>query len=199
MPLASPPLTTTLHLSPKRKRSDTDTPPTAPPTARLRTTLSPPPPLLPRNYDKEQGSPRTAVAGHLQNLDLSDLKDLKDLTDFTPLDLRNKTPNLRFGSPNFAARKPLTPPREEELEVPETPRLKPVVIGGVVEGTDLEGKKGKGEGEKLWWSEAEITGHDPQDPLDDGEGINGVGFLPVRSPFPNFFFFSPRLFSYFSP
>lgn len=41
--------------------------------------------------------------------------------------------------------------------------------------------EGQGEGEKLWWSEAEITGHDPQDPADDGEGINGVGFLPVSS------------------
>ena len=33
----------------------------------------------------------------------------------------------------------------------------------------------------LWWSDAEITGHglDPRDPTDDGEGINGVGFLPT--------------------
>lgn len=39
--------------------------------------------------------------------------------------------------------------------------------------------------ERLWWSEAEITGHDPQDPLDDGEGINGVGFLPVSRSAPS--------------
>ena len=33
----------------------------------------------------------------------------------------------------------------------------------------------------LWWSDAEITGHelDSRDPSDDGEGINGVGFLPT--------------------
>lgn len=31
----------------------------------------------------------------------------------------------------------------------------------------------------LWWEEAEITGHDPQDPTDDGYGINGIGFIPT--------------------
>ena len=31
----------------------------------------------------------------------------------------------------------------------------------------------------LWWSDSEITGHqlDPQDPADDGYGINGIGFV----------------------
>lgn len=31
----------------------------------------------------------------------------------------------------------------------------------------------------LWWEEEEITGHDPQDPTDDGYGINGIGFIPT--------------------
>lgn len=31
----------------------------------------------------------------------------------------------------------------------------------------------------LWWEEAEITGHDPTDPTDDGYGINGIGFIPT--------------------
>lgn len=30
----------------------------------------------------------------------------------------------------------------------------------------------------LTWREDEITGYDPEDPEDDGEGINGVGFRP---------------------
>ncbi|KFY26146.1 hypothetical protein V491_01440 [Pseudogymnoascus sp. VKM F-3775] len=30
----------------------------------------------------------------------------------------------------------------------------------------------------LHWEESEITGHNPSDPEDDGEGINGVGFKP---------------------
>jgi hypothetical protein len=31
----------------------------------------------------------------------------------------------------------------------------------------------------LTWHEDEITGHDPSDPDDDGEGINGIGFKPT--------------------
>ncbi|KFY18612.1 hypothetical protein V493_08473 [Pseudogymnoascus sp. VKM F-4281 (FW-2241)] len=33
----------------------------------------------------------------------------------------------------------------------------------------------------LHWEESEITGHDPSDPEDDGEGINGVGFKPTAA------------------
>ena len=31
----------------------------------------------------------------------------------------------------------------------------------------------------LWWTDMEITGHNPSDPTDDGYGINGVGFIPT--------------------
>jgi hypothetical protein len=31
----------------------------------------------------------------------------------------------------------------------------------------------------LTWHDDEITGHDPDDPDDDGEGINGIGFKPT--------------------
>jgi len=31
----------------------------------------------------------------------------------------------------------------------------------------------------LVWSDAEITGHNPTDPTDDGYGINGIGFRPT--------------------
>jgi hypothetical protein len=55
-------------------------------------------------------------------------------------------------------------------------------------GTPPLGGKGE-DGEKmrvvdeertaLTWHEDEITGHDPDDPDDDGEGINGIGFKPT--------------------
>lgn len=35
--------------------------------------------------------------------------------------------------------------------------------------------------ESLHWSDSEITGHDPSDPEDDGEGINGIGFKPTAA------------------
>lgn len=33
--------------------------------------------------------------------------------------------------------------------------------------------------DSLTWQDSEITGHDPTDPLDDGYGINGIGFRPT--------------------
>ncbi|KAL2072029.1 hypothetical protein VTL71DRAFT_11372 [Oculimacula yallundae] len=33
----------------------------------------------------------------------------------------------------------------------------------------------------LTWHDDEITGHDPTDPDDDGEGINGIGFKPTAA------------------
>lgn len=35
--------------------------------------------------------------------------------------------------------------------------------------------------ESQFWSLSEITGHDPDDPDDDGTGINGVGFKPTAA------------------
>ncbi|RMD43041.1 hypothetical protein DV735_g2093, partial [Chaetothyriales sp. CBS 134920] len=32
-----------------------------------------------------------------------------------------------------------------------------------------------------FWHESEITGHDPNDPDDDGYGINGIGFKPTSA------------------
>jgi hypothetical protein len=33
--------------------------------------------------------------------------------------------------------------------------------------------------DSLTWHDSEITGHAPTDPLDDGYGINGIGFRPT--------------------
>ncbi|KAL3426338.1 hypothetical protein PVAG01_03130 [Phlyctema vagabunda] len=33
----------------------------------------------------------------------------------------------------------------------------------------------------MTWHDDEITGHDPSDPEDDGEGINGIGFRPTAA------------------
>jgi hypothetical protein len=33
----------------------------------------------------------------------------------------------------------------------------------------------------LTWQDHEITGHDPTDPDDDGEGMNGIGFKPTSA------------------
>ena len=42
-------------------------------------------------------------------------------------------------------------------------------------------KSGSGEVSDQYWHESEITGHDPDDPDDDGYGINGIGFKPTSA------------------
>ncbi|RMZ79069.1 hypothetical protein DV737_g3565, partial [Chaetothyriales sp. CBS 132003] len=39
----------------------------------------------------------------------------------------------------------------------------------------------KGELSDQYWHESEITGHEPNDPDDDGYGINGIGFKPTSA------------------
>jgi len=73
------------------------------------------------------------------------------------------------------------PPTKLPLEIPETPRLHPVYTPT----PPPSATKSKSpppttpQSPTLWWNDAEITGHNPSDPTDDGYGINGVGFLPT--------------------
>lgn len=39
----------------------------------------------------------------------------------------------------------------------------------------------EGEISDQFWHDSEITGHDPDDPSDDGYGINGIGFRPTAA------------------
>jgi hypothetical protein len=50
-------------------------------------------------------------------------------------------------------------------------------LGGKEEGDEV--KLVDEERAALTWHDDEITGHDPDDPDDDGEGINGIGFKPT--------------------
>ena len=62
-----------------------------------------------------------------------------------------------------------------KLEIPETPlpetRVSPTPLASHSSPSQVTSA--------LWWEEAEITGHDPTDPTDDGYGINGIGFIPT--------------------
>lgn len=184
-----------LHMSPKRKRSDYSLN-TPPPTSRLKTSDLPSDPTGEEDSGGER-SPRTAVAGHLQGLDLEDNASMPSFNFRRALDGQGLPPehNYCFGnghtdmifsldqnghpvtgvafSSGPSTHHPPTPPNEPNgmLEIPETPRLKPV-------SSPLP-SPGSRSPPALWWSDAEITGHDPKDPSDDGYGINGVGFIPT--------------------
>lgn len=62
-----------------------------------------------------------------------------------------------------------------KLEIPETPPPHPIASPTLPAYHSSPSPVTSA----LWWEEAEITGHDPTDPTDDGYGINGIGFIPT--------------------
>ena len=207
MPDLDSPLTS--YLSPKRKRDDHDTAMVdAPSPSRLRTTNLPIRSLI-EDEAKSEGSPRTCVAGHLEGLDLDAQNEIPQLQFDKTTELHVGKARTGFGSSTFDPRiclpsqtyePPVTPPLSSHgplpvtfqanatdtpmpLEIPETPRLRPVSSPTPPpSATKLNPSKSPPatpSAQALWWDDSEITGHDPKDPTDDGYGINGVGFLPT--------------------
>lgn len=194
------------YLSPKRKRCDHDSLLVeAPSPFRLKTTNLPTRPVLKHGCSNE-GSPRTNVAGHLQNLDLEEHIPISTLDFGIPVKSRVSpsetaprsggfNPNIVLPDKTYDA--PITPPLNSNgpfatwapaqtqdespitpLEIPETPRLRPVSSPS----PPPSAKKSRSPpplSPTLWWHDEEITGHNPNDPTDDGYGINGIGFLPT--------------------
>lgn len=186
--------------SPKRKRGDNDFDMTdAPSPTRLRTTDLPTRPGVEQEQEG-RGSPRTAVAGNLQDLDLAETPILDSQRSALHSGTFNScafNPLISLPGQTFDA--PVTPPQSSHgplpvnlslqystclpLEIPETPRLAPV-SSPTPPPSATKPKMSKSppppsSAQALWWSDAEITGHNPKDPTDDGYGINGIGFLPT--------------------
>lgn len=136
----------------------------------------------------DDGSPQTVVAGRFERLDLAydggagsevvDERERKRRAQPVEIGCEPPTPT-RSPRPRHAAE---PPPSDEAVRgVPFT-----------FEHVDIMPEPGSSAGSgrpksptlpgavnDLYWSDAEITGHDPDDPLDDGYGINGIGFRPT--------------------
>ncbi|KAL8874455.1 MAG: hypothetical protein Q9174_000200 [Haloplaca sp. 1 TL-2023] len=189
--------------SPKRKRGssnalDIDS---APPPTRIRTTQSavPSTPTIPDDDASGNRSPRAAVARHFQGLSLTGcafefgkvMQKPSCSTSVIPdsqassLDSRQTSVQSLESQPvspgMFGDSKPVLGPfsasTKTPLEIPETPRLKPTTLPSPVISPIQRSKSPPVL--NLWWADAEITGHNPTDPADDGYGINGVGFIPT--------------------
>lgn len=200
-------LTRPLYNSPKRKRSDYSLGMASSP-SRLKTINLPARPSVEDPLAGE-GSPRATVASHLQNLDLNGSNPAtkhafreslegsmivhqpslrsNGLEGEAPAPLPNiqGTDSTTYGDVQSALRpvswhSPAENGAASRLEIPETPRLKPALSPSpTLSPLPPRAKFPRPASPNLWWTETEITGHDPKDPMDDGYGINGVGFLPT--------------------
>ena len=174
---------------------------------RLKTTNLP----LLESQMKAGGSPRTNMAGHMQRLQLQETSSIPKVDFGIALHQETMSGQVRSSVdchafdpdvclPDRLLNEPITPPSsshgssvfprtdiirpafdDQPLEISETPRgptreSTPSTLN-LEQQADLPAIPPR----TLWWSDAEITGHDldPRDPTDDGEGINGVGFLPT--------------------
>jgi hypothetical protein len=68
---------------------------------------------------------------------------------------------------------------ESKSRAPKPAPLPPVEASVEAESSDSDDVIVDPERAALAWHDDEITGHDPSDPEDDGEGINGIGFKPT--------------------
>ncbi|KAL8858434.1 MAG: hypothetical protein Q9178_005115 [Gyalolechia marmorata] len=195
-----PPTPDSMFASPKRKRPMDD--PTdlslAPSPTRLRTANHPTGAAVPDDDVNGDRSPRSTVAGHLQNLNLTGYgSDFTQTAEKPPsartvFDSQDSDLSLSQGSNQPSDSQPTTPDSQHKsapllgpittstnlpLEIPETPRLKPTTMLSPIPSPIPRSKSPPPL--NLWWADAEITGHDPKDPTDDGYGINGVGFIPT--------------------
>ena len=187
------------YVSPKRKRSLSSID-TSPFVTRIRTTD-----LFDQSTIENdlaiEGSPRTVVAGHLQNLDLEKqyqpirLDFTKAIGEDMVLRKSNDTDeeeedqslvhSQNSNNISLSAETTLFDQRNTTLktlprEIPETPR--PQAVSPT--STCLPPSRNNNvsptpSSSTLWWTDKEITGHNPTDPTDDGYGINGVGFVPT--------------------
>jgi len=167
-----------LYNSPKRKRGESA------PGDTLRTpSASPSRPRLvtdPRKFavshvgspddDRGDGSPRSTVAGQFQTLAIQGASKV-DRRDAGHARKRLALMS-EVESPGTATEQRFRPPTADTFKF-ESPS--PPVISerprGHTRSPPLDG-----DPHDLFWHESEITGHNPDDPNDDGYGINGIGF-----------------------
>ena len=167
--------------SPKRKRSEEPVGP------QLQTSFLPRFPHFHPEHEAGGDSPRTQVTGRFQKLNLENYEchqqtnangretkriaqSSEESPDSSPcpaVNVEQQTDGPSDGSTTmwpsdtsftFEHANILAPPKEDKR--PKSPSL----------GGDISDH---------YWHESEITGHDPDDPNDDGYGINGIGFRPT--------------------
>jgi hypothetical protein len=150
--------------SPKRKRGQALPLDTSGPVSRL---------LSEAELDNIE-SPRTKFARQFDGLDIHGSLDRLE-NDGTPRS--SQTFDVPVQSKSELAtvgQTPATPKHDRSAQAPVdggspkiTPRSKSPPLTG--------------EPSETFWQDSEITGHNPDDPDDDGYGINGIGFKPTAA------------------
>jgi hypothetical protein len=177
--------------SPKRKRSeDHQSSPIKVPALSTRF------PIVKSDLPSEdEGSPRTQVAGHFQGLKISSRSQEPQSPEEPP----SKRPHYSDDEITESSQESARPPSpcqqqltasnpKEQYQTPDPPSSSAFTFQRAMSTVFPQGEAPrpkspslKGEVSDQYWHESEITGHNPDDPDDDGYGINGIGFKPTSA------------------
>lgn len=151
------------------------------------------------------GSPRSAVAGALQDLNLQGgfirrldymdagrprkkvavTSDEDELLDGqAPASRTEVVAEQNHARDLSATDRPTTPSKATKVDAAFSPSQKPQESTTIVSTPRKSRSRSPPlhtsvEENPLTWHDSEITGHNPTDPDDDGYGINGIGFRPT--------------------
>jgi hypothetical protein len=198
-----------LYRSPKRKRTSDSTqysPIVSPILTRIATNLQEFP-FVRNNAVSDpvdrtgDGSPRTCVAVQLHGLDLQQDAmgdDRHTSKRLAPMSTEDGGQPAGYQYPSVHAHRihvePLGPPQAQESAGPsatnsfqyhnaaftfEAGELPSVNVGQSQTRRRSPPLDGNPEDNPMTWHESEIIGHDPNDPNDDGYGVNGIGYKPT--------------------
>lgn len=143
------------------------------------------PQIHPAEPEPGDESPRTHVAGRLQKLNL----EHSELMQHVDLEMREskriaqssmesfhdgENPNRGRGGAFSEQSNSMAPSHASSFTEHSNTLAPPKEANKRPKSPSLSGEKSD-----QYWHESEITGHDPDDPNDDGYGINGIGFKPT--------------------
>jgi hypothetical protein len=167
--------------SPKRKRVDDEI------ASHLQTSIVPRFPNPQPDHDGGGDSPRTMVAGRFQDLNLEhyisnqhshsptrENKRFAQSYEERGSDSLRQNRNLEHQTDGISERNAFIRPPDAAFTFEHSAQLAPPQEDKRPKSPSLSG-----EISDQYWHESEITGHDPDDPNDDGYGINGIGFKPT--------------------
>lgn len=135
----------------------------------------------------DDGSPRTKVARKFDNLDIDGRpthEQYCSVSEEQAIGTDHTDSSTTLAEQNVEAASPKTNPNSRG-EPKECLLIGPGLEKAPTQSTVRAGRSKspplKGEISDEFWHDSEITGHDPDDPNDDGYGINGIGFRPTAA------------------
>lgn len=146
-----------------------------------------PGPRLLSDSDLEEfdgGSPRTKVARKFDDLEIHGYLTLDghdggstlsaNTRDEASVNLQEAT-SLSFNSEEKVGGQPI------KCSVVSSPGTSSQLAKTTIKTPRAKSPPLEGEISEEFWHDSEITGHNPDDPSDDGYGINGIGFRPTAA------------------